>query len=293
MKITTINPSTKILDTIFQDQMGVLATCMITGERTAIIDPGPPVQAEQIINEIPGKKIDIIALTHIHLDHAAGTWNILEEYPECTVIVHPRGERHLIDPADLIQAATTQFKGELPPYGEIKGVPSETIIKSKDGMIIDLGGTHLQVLWTPGHSTHSQSFYVRENRILFAGDAAGHMIKDHVIPASPPPYNPDQALESLQRMIDLEPRTICISHFGFSDEAVSYLNEFKETVELWRRLSFATLESGGGLRDYYNKVYSHDEGVQRMVQASPEAKNDVYGSLVGFFSYAQWKISKE
>ena len=283
-----------MIDTVFQGKTGVLGTYMITDDRTALVDPGPPVQAQQTVQELKhqGRKIDTIALTHIHLDHASGTWDILQEYPECTVIVHPRGTRHLIDPTDLLETALAQFKGEMPPYGEIHGIPPAAIMESQDNMIIPLGDTQLQIIWTPGHSTHSQSYYLREDKILFAGDAAGHLIAGHILPASPPPFNPEHSIKSINRMIELKPSLLCIGHFGYAEEAISHLNDIKDRIILWDRLSYETLEEDGGLRDYYNLVNLHDKGIQKLVQTHPETKRNIYGSLAGFLSYAKWKTKQ-
>ena len=280
-----------MIDTVFQGMTGILGTYLISGDRNVLIDPGPPVQATQVLEILKqlGVKIDLIALTHIHLDHAAGTWNILQEHPKCKVIVHPRGSKHLIDPTKLLEAALSQFKGEMPPYGEVKPVPSEAIIESEEDMILDLGDTKLQVIWTHGHSTHSQSFFEPENGLLFIGDAAGQIIYDHVIPASPPPFNPDQTIGSIERMINLKPSIICISHFGYRENAVSYLSDFKDRVEQWKSLSFETVENDGGLRNLFELVYSNDEGINKLVESHPEAKSEIYSSLVGFLSYAKWK----
>ena len=253
---------------------------MIKGEKTALIDPGPPVQATQTLEKFKqiDEKIDLIALSHIHLDHAAGTWNILQEHPNCKVIVHPRGSKHLIDPSQLIEAALTQFKGEMPPYGEVKPVPPDAITESKDGMVIDLGGVELQVLWTPGHSTHSQSFFEPENRLLFTGDTAGQIVFDQIIPASPPPFNPDQTIGSIERMINLDPLIVCISHFGYRENAVSYLSDFKDRVENWKNLSFEAIENDGGLRNLFELVYSNDRDINKLIESHSEAKSEIIQS---------------
>jgi glyoxylase-like metal-dependent hydrolase (beta-lactamase superfamily II) len=291
MSITEITSTINMIDTVFQGETGVLASYIIRDKKTALVDPGPPVQATQIIQEFKhlGEKIDVLAVTHIHLDHSAGTWNILQKYPECKVFVHPRGARHLVDPTHLMEAALKQFKGEMPPYGRVNGVSSDAIIQSKDEMIIDLGDVQLQVIWTPGHSTHSQSFFEMENRVLFVGDAAGQVISDHVLPASPPPFNPDRTIESIHRMISLKPSIICISHFGYREAGLSHLEDFRNRVTLWKKLSFEILDDDGGLHDYYELICSSDQDIERLIQSFPGAKSDVYSSLVGFLSYAKWK----
>jgi len=284
-----------MIDTVFQGKTGILGTYLITGDRTALIDPGPPVQATQVLEILKqlGVKINLIALTHIHLDHAAGTWDILQEHSKCKVIVHPRGSKHLVDPTNLLEAALSQFKGEMPPYGEVNPVPHEVITESEEGMILDLGDTKLLVIWTSGHSTHSQSFFEPENGLLFTGDAAGQIVFDQVIPASPPPFNPEQTIESIEHMINLKPTIICISHFGYRENAVSYLSDFRDRVELWKRLSFEAIENGGGLRDLFELVHSNDKIIKKLIELHPEAKSDIYSSLVGFISYAKWKNNQK
>jgi glyoxylase-like metal-dependent hydrolase (beta-lactamase superfamily II) len=293
MNIINVTSTTQIIDTVFEGKNGVLASYIIRGDRTVLIDPGPPVQSLQIIQEFKknGELIDILAITHIHLDHSAGTWNILQAFPDCKVIVHPRGARHLIDPTNLLKAANRQFKGEMPPYGDVKEVPPCAIIESEDEMTIDQGNRSLQVIWTPGHSTHSQSFFEKDNQLLFVGDAVGQIISNHVLPASPPPFNPDQSLESIDRMISLKPSIICISHFGYRQDAIFYLKNFRDRVKLWRMLSFKNTEDDGSLHDCFELVYQNDFGIKELIQSNPEAMSDVYSSLVGFHSYAEWKKS--
>ena len=291
MNATRIAPKTTMFDTVFQGRTGVLGSYLIKGEKTALVDPGPPVQAVQIINEMrrSDMKLDYIALTHIHLDHAAGTWNMLQEHPEAQVVVHPRGAAHMIDPTNLLEAALKQYNGVMPPYGEVHGISPETIIETEDNMNLDLGGVQLRILWTPGHSTHSQSFYEKENGIIFSGDAAGQTRNSIALPTSPPPFNPEQSVESINRMIELNPRMVCVSHFGYRTDAMDFLEQLKNRIMLWEKLSFQCVDAGGDLHKYFDLIYSNDKEVEQLIESSPEAKSDVYGTLVGFLSYTKWK----
>jgi len=177
----------------------------------------------------------------------------------------------------------------MPPYGEVHGISPDTIIETEDEMILDLGGVHLRILWTPGHSTHSQSFYEDKNWIIFSGDAAGQTRHRIVLPTSPPPFNPEQSVESLDRMIGLNPSMVCVSHFGYREDAVSFLEQLKNRISHWEVLSFMCVEAGGDLHKYYELVNSNDQEVARLIEDHPEAKSDVYGTLGGFLSYAKWK----
>ena len=295
MELQRISSNTSLADVPFHGKTGVLGTYIVEGDKRAVIDPGPPVQAKILLEWMKeqNKVIDIVALTHIHLDHAAGTWNIVEEYPDVVVHVHPRGSQHLIDPTALLEAADKQFRGETPDYGEVRGVPAENIRESVDCEVLDLGGAQLQTLWTPGHSTHSQTYLEPSYHTIFTGDAAGQINNDTILPASPPPFNPVQTNESIDKIIQLSPETLCVSHFGYRENAVEYLAVFKERVKLWSRLSTLAVEKGVGLRELFDMVMEKDHAIEKMTSMDPDARHSVYSSLTGFLGYAKWMKEKQ
>ena len=72
---------------------GALGTYLVSGAKTAVIDPGPTSQAEGVISRLGKlglKNLDWVLATHIHLDHAGGSWLLLKEYPESILHCHPR-----------------------------------------------------------------------------------------------------------------------------------------------------------------------------------------------------------
>ena len=109
-----------------------------------------------------------------------------------------------------------------------------------------------------------------------------------MIPASPAPYNPVQAAESLKKLEALSPETICIGHFGFHGDAARWLRGFREQVELWARIASEGVDEGMNLTDMYNMVLDSDGEAQKLVSKNPEAKRHIYSSLAGFASYARW-----
>jgi len=282
-----------MIDAPYQGENNVLGTYLLKGKDIVVIDPGPASSVPGVITAIRQlgiKQLKTIALTHIHLDHAAGCWKILEEYPEAVIHNHPRGTQHMINPTKIKAAAKQVFGDGINQYGDIKGISPEKLVDSTDGEILDYDGFTLQVFWTPGHSSHSHTYYEPDHKVLFVGDAAGHNPKAIGIPlpTSPPPFNPVKAVESVNRLIKLDPEIICISHFGYHHDAVGWLKNYREQVDRWTKISLEGVDEGLDLRGLYKKLNTEDPEVKAAVGNSEEAKSTVYGGLVGFYQYAKW-----
>lgn len=79
-------------------------------EQPSIIETSASPSIPHLLNgleqlEIQPEEIQYIIVTHIHLDHAGGVGVLLEHCPNATVVVHPRGARHIANPTKLIQGA--------------------------------------------------------------------------------------------------------------------------------------------------------------------------------------------
>jgi len=297
MLASRVADNVTMIDSPYHGRRGVLGTYLVQGEESAIIDPGPATQATgamEALRRLRVEDLKTVALTHIHLDHAAGSWMLLDAYPDAAVHCHPRGVQHMVDPSKIVAAAEEVFGDRVSLYGEIRGLPQGRIRESLDGESLDLGGVELRVVWTPGHSTHSQSYYEPDRRVLFAGDAAGHTPGNTGVwvPASPPPYNPKQAAESIDRLLALRPETLCISHFGVHRDAEDLLRRFRDQVRLWSRLASRAVDEGLDLRGLYGLVEAEDPSVGRLA-SDPELRSSLYQSLVGFQSYAGWERQRK
>ena len=294
MSLTRVTGAVTMIDAPYHGRKGVLGTYLVRGEEHVVIDPGPASQTGGVLEALQAhgvSAVDAVLLTHIHLDHAAGSWMILDRNPGAHVHCHPRGVQHMVDPSKIKAAAEEVFGEGVKDYGEIKGVDPGVVKASADGESLDLGGVELRVMWTPGHSTHSQSYYEPDGRVLFVGDAMGHTPGNRgiFVPASPPPWNPRQAAESLGRLLSLGAETLCISHFGVFRDAEERLRSFRDQVRLWERLAFRAVDEGLDLRGLYGLVEAEDEGAASLVAADPGLRSSVYQSLTGFLSYASWE----
>lgn len=282
-----------MIDSPFYGQRNILGTYVIKGEEVMVIDPGPASMLPGVfegLRELEVRDVSMIAPSHIHLDHAGGSWLLMERHPEAVLYVHPRGAQHMVSPERLEAAARQLFGDLVDGYGKIRGVPSDRIIESKDGESLDLGGVTVKVVWTPGHSSHSQSYYEPDSRVLVIGDAGGNYISETgaITPTTPPPFNPVKAMESLDRLIALNPETVCYGHFGFADGGVEKLETFKDQIELWNEVATEGVNNGLDYRSVFNQLRKTDPMIERALSSGRESEGNIIADVVGFVEYVKW-----
>ncbi len=204
-------------------------------EFTFLVDPGPLASISHLLKELQAKKVtrlDYILLTHIHIDHAGGTGELLKSYPEAQVICHPQGIKHMVEPAKLWQGSLKVLGYMAEVYGEIIPVPAANISFSEK-----VGDTGISVFKTPGHAQHHLCFLFDD--LLFGGEVVGvrSPVKSGIYmrPATPPRFILDVALNSVEDMIKLKPARMVIAHYGLVEPALDYLEIGRDQLKLWVR----------------------------------------------------------
>ncbi len=293
MSVEAITDTISLIDSPYYGRRGMLGTYLIRGEKSAVIDPGPAPLVPGVVEALEATGVthlDYILLTHIHIDHAGGCWKMLEAYPDATIHCHPRGAGHVINPPSLLAAAGEIYGDALIEFGEVRGVPAERVVESTDGETLDLGGVLLETIWTPGHSSHSQSYFEPGSGVVFVGDAAGHYPgnKGVLVPGSPPPHNPAKAVDSLLKLMSYEPKTVAYSHFGFYGEAMARLGRFLDQTRLWDRVAKDGVEADLSLKDIFDLLVEEDPEARELAGIDEEGKSDVYFNLKSFVGYAKW-----
>lgn len=241
---------------------------------TFVVDPGPlstiPVLLEQL-RHLQVKQLDYILLTHIHIDHAGGTGELLKKYPQAKVICHPQGIKHLIDPEKLWQGSQKVLGNLAVAYGEIIPVPEKNISYAEE-----IGTTGIRSFFTPGHAQHHCCYLFDD--LLFGGEVAGvhSPVADGIYmrPATPPRFILEVAVESLQTMIDLQPRYLVIAHYGLVEPAVDYLQIGLKQLQLWVKgaTQFTDLEAKEAQRETYNWLLKHDLNFQNISQLDEDIR---------------------
>lgn len=222
-----------LLDTL-QERPGMAACYLLErGEDLAFIETGTAPGVPRLLRwldqqGLARERVRYVIPTHVHLDHAGGAGTLMAALPEATLVVHPRGARHLIDPAQLIAGATAVY-GEAfikRTYGEILPVPAGRVQEAPDGTRLPLGEGALEILDTPGHARHHFCLYDPVSRGIFTGDTFGLSYREFdtaqgafLMPTTTPvQFDPEAWMTSLDRLMALAPERLYLTHFGMVED---------------------------------------------------------------------------
>ena len=168
--------------------------------------------------------VSYIIPTHVHLDHAGGAGLLMKQCQNATLVVHPRGARHLIDPNKLVAGAKAVYGEEkfIEYYGEIIPIDSHKVIEADDNFILDFDGRELKFIDTPGHAKHHFCIWDKDTKSMFTGDTFGISYRDldmdsevYIFPStSPVQFDPDALIKSINRIMEFRPERVCLTHFS-------------------------------------------------------------------------------
>jgi glyoxylase-like metal-dependent hydrolase (beta-lactamase superfamily II) len=210
-----------IIDTKMHGREGITASFVVRGEKTALVETGPKTSVRHVMSGLERAGIDSldwIVPTHIHLDHAGAAGTLLQHFPDATVAVHSVGAPHLVDPSKLWKSATRIYGDAMESmWGGIDPIPENKIRALGDGDTTNLGGRFLQAIETPGHAYHHHAYLDDSTGSVFVGDALGVRLPDIGVmrPATPPPeWHIEKAVQSIERIRELDPTSMWLTHFG-------------------------------------------------------------------------------
>ncbi len=122
-----------------------------------VIDPGDwPERIVQKIGELEARPIGIF-LTHGHFDHVGAVRGLKDRY---NIPVHALEE-------EVSLLASGQLNLSV-MFG--KTIELEADVQLRDGQELELLGSRMRVLHTPGHTQGGACFYFPQEGILFSGD---------------------------------------------------------------------------------------------------------------------------
>jgi glyoxylase-like metal-dependent hydrolase (beta-lactamase superfamily II) len=202
---------------------------------TLLVDPGPASTIPHLVErleELDISTIDYVLLTHIHLDHAGGTGQLLQHFPDTKVNCHPKGIPHLAAPQKLWEESKKVLGKVAEAYGEMAPVPESSLSFSD---AIDLGGISVEVIETPGHAPHHVSYRVGD--ILFAGEVGGVYVPldngFYVRPATPPPFQHQIFRDSIAKAAALDVSLVCLGHYGCRQDVANLFERAGRQLDFW------------------------------------------------------------
>ena len=232
---------------------------IVEGGRAAIVDTGVNSSVSRVLQALREKglhpeAVDYVILTHIHLDHAGGAGLLLSKLPNAMLTVHPRGARHVIDPAKLI-ASTRAVYGEEATnriYGTILPVPRARVIETPHGSSIKLNGREFLFFDTPGHARHHVCVLDAKSGHLFAGDTFGLSYREldcdgrqFIFPtSSPTQFDPAAEHRSLDLIRGLDPPAIFVTHYSKVDDIARLADDMHRLVDAHAQLARREVDAG-------------------------------------------------
>jgi glyoxylase-like metal-dependent hydrolase (beta-lactamase superfamily II) len=196
-----------------------------------LIDPGPSSCLDALLRGLDGEVPKVIALTHIHLDHAGATGTLAQRWPDVEVWVHERGARHMAEPEKLLASATRLYGDDMDRlWGEFLAVPADRITVVGDERKGDF-----VIAKTPGHASHHVSYLHEPTGSAFTGDTGGARIAGSptIGPTPPPDIDIEAWLTSLDLIEGWSPDRIVPTHFGAHEDVAGHLDGLRLWFDTW------------------------------------------------------------
>ncbi|HEV7913735.1 MAG TPA: MBL fold metallo-hydrolase [Albitalea sp.] len=235
-----------VIDTGFHRPRFDASYLVVEHGRAAFVDTGtnhalPRLLAALAAAGLQPEQVDWVIATHVHLDHAGGAGLLMQQLPNARLVVHPRGERHLVDPTRLMAGARAVYGDEevARSYGEVVGIAPQRVMTTHDGMTLALAGRPLLFIDTPGHARHHHCIWDERSRSLFTGDTFGLSYREFdsprgpwVLPTTTPvQFDPAALRASVRRLLAFEPRWMCLTHYGPVGDVQRLGREFLELLD--------------------------------------------------------------
>ncbi|MGQ9699560.1 MAG: MBL fold metallo-hydrolase [Candidatus Bipolaricaulaceae bacterium] len=236
--IHRIRPHLSLVDIEHFGEPGLGGAYILSGnDEVALVDSGTSRAKDRVLQALSElgfspSQVKWIFLTHVHLDHAGGAGVLLQELPRATVVVHPRGAKHLTDPSKLVISTKNATGPRFRFYGEALPIPETRVYAASDGETFSLGSQRVQAVDAPGHAPHHLCFFVPEEKLLFTGDAVGLYLNGRLLPTTvPPSFDLDSSLTTLEKLEALNPKLLLFTHFGPGEPRL--IPEYRALLMQW------------------------------------------------------------
>ncbi|WP_156856094.1 MBL fold metallo-hydrolase [Oceanobacillus sp. AG] len=297
-----------LIDGFDMDIPSRTGTYVIQEEELTLIEVGPSPSVKYIKRGLENlsrslAEVRYIIVTHVHLDHAGGAGFLLQQCPNATLIVHPRGGRHLIDPTKLAAGARAIYGESFSEiYDPIVPVPADKVVEKSEGDTLDIGPNCTLEFWdTPGHAKHHFSIFDPVSNGIFTGDTAGVryelLLQDGVelyLPTtSPNHFNPNDMHASINRFAEKDVDRIYFGHFGMTENPKEALKQVAQWLDIYVEIAEEVVDEGGDYNEIARRIMKRVKehlrglGIQDDHEVYIIINLDVQISALGMIDYFQ------
>ncbi|MEJ8767538.1 MBL fold metallo-hydrolase [Oceanobacillus sp. HCA-5259] len=297
-----------LIDGFDMDIPSRTGTYVIQEKELTLIEVGPSPSVKYIKRGLENlsrslAEVRYIIVTHVHLDHAGGAGFLLQQCPNATLIVHPRGGRHLIDPTKLAAGARAIYGESFSEiYDPIVPVPADRVVEKSEGDTLDIGPNCTLEFWdTPGHAKHHFSIFDPVSNGMFTGDTAGVryelLLQDGVelyLPTtSPNHFNPNDMHASINRFAEKDVDRIYFGHFGMTENPKEALKQVAQWLDIYVEIAEEVVDEGGDYNEIARRIMKRVKehlrglGIQDDHEVYIIINLDVQISALGMIDYFQ------
>jgi glyoxylase-like metal-dependent hydrolase (beta-lactamase superfamily II) len=263
------------------------------GRQNVLVDVGPSNTAARLITGLKTmgvERVDIVLITHIHLDHAGGLGALMENYPMAKIICHDMGITHLVDPSKLWEGSRKVLGRVAENYGPLIPLEREMLISHRDARV-----DGLEIIETPGHAPHHLSFRYKGH--LFPGEAGGNYFTlgdtDYMRPATPPLFFMDKCLDSIDQLLRHGDGPIFYPHFGRAERAQPLLERHREQLFRWRGIIASVSTDSEAVEQCLGRLLEEDPDLRAFPSMTREAQEReryfMTNSVAGFLGHLEGK----
>ena len=271
----------EIMDLGFMETEEIIASFLLTGEGSAaIVETGPTTCIENFMQGLKDRgvapeDVEKVFLTHVHLDHAGASGDLVERLPNAVFYVHEVGYPHMVDPSTLLKSAARIYGEEnmYEMFGEPQPVPEDRLRELKGGEEIETVDGLITAHYTPGHAYHHLAYLEPRSGMLFAGDVAGVRLpgQSYVKPPTPPPEVDVEAWNgSIQTIRGIAPEGLCPTHFGSYEDVERHLGELEQRLEDWLLLVEERMDEGRSQEDIVEELEAKGDEEMLREGAGPQ-----------------------
>jgi glyoxylase-like metal-dependent hydrolase (beta-lactamase superfamily II) len=156
-------------------------------------------------------------------------------------------------------------------WGPIEPVPADRITALTDGDAVTVGTTQLRAIYTPGHASHHVVYLDAERREVFTGDAAAVRLPGHAYirpPTPPPDIDLKVWSQSLERIRELGPEALYLTHFGRFTDVDRHLRIARERLYAWTDVVRRAVEAGTSREQIIEELRAY--GDAEILQDTPD-----------------------